>query len=291
MILETQHHNKLIFQLPTDHFDVIHAAMREINAVATEEREAHCECFCIRNGSVGRLFVYHDGRARIFGGTIEWMQVYGQVSLAYYGPGCAEGTIKELHVDRGAYIKTDMKSLQHLLDIGSEIHIAVGATICIGDQYYTKKIEQTTDTFLGNIKTVEKVIEVMDEKIKTHVHLPETHVDVRHENGRVIADVTIKGSACNCGGDCKCKSQTNPNTNHDPQKGPFTVRQLIEALQQCKNQDAPVFAYLTEAGVRVDMIRVDDGFDDNRMVDLNVDDALLWGAPEEKQNQGDKTNG
>lgn len=60
--------------------------------------------------------------------------------------------------------------------------------------------------------------------------------------------------------------------------GPYTVRQLIEALQKCENQDAPVFVYLLDSsdGVGYDptgrypVTFVDDTFDKHRMVDLNV---------------------
>ena len=304
MILEIEHHNKLIFQLPTDHFDVVHAALREINAVATEEKEAHCECFCIRNGSVGKLFVYCDGRARIFGGTIDWMQVYGQVSLAYYGPGCAEGAIKELHIGQGAYVRTDMKTLQYLMDTGSDIHIAVGAMIWIEDRCYTMKIEQTADTFLGNIKTVEKFTNLMDEKIKAHVNLPEIHVDAVQKDDRIVTDITIE-NPIKWWNDPIKNVKINPNIepveikeeplvkpeiNSGIKHGPYTVRQLIEQLLKCKNQDAPVFAYLTDEGVRLDMILVDDGFDQHRMVDLNIDDELLWNKSEREQKEEDNNN-
>ena len=62
----------------------------------------------------------------------------------------------------------------------------------------------------------------------------------------------------------------------DIPNGPYTVRQLIAALQKCKNQDAPVNVYLLEAGARLPVIYADDTFENNRMVDLNVDDALLF---------------
>lgn len=62
------------------------------------------------------------------------------------------------------------------------------------------------------------------------------------------------------------------------QNGPYTVRQLIEALQKCKNQDAPVNVYLLDtsdkcaygATGRYPVTYVDDTFDKHRMVDLNV---------------------
>lgn len=60
--------------------------------------------------------------------------------------------------------------------------------------------------------------------------------------------------------------------------GPYTVRQLIEALQKCENQDAPVNVYLLDtsdecsydATGRYPVTYVDDTFDGHRMVDLNV---------------------
>ena len=284
MKLETIHRNRLTFQLSTDHFDVVHAAENEAAAIVTSDHDAHCECFGIRDGSVGTLNVFCDGRAQIFGGSIDEVHLYGDAALSYYGYGCSQGTIKELHVYQHALLKTDLKSLQHLLDIGSEIRIDVGATICIGDQYYTKKIEQTTDTFFNNIKTVEKVIEMMDDKIKAHVRLPETHVDVKHENGRIVADIKIDSHTCNsnsaCGSKCRCEPQKKQectiDINSGIENGPYTVRQLIEALQKCKNQDAPVNAYLLKCGARLPITYVDDTFENNRMVDLNVDDDYLF---------------
>lgn len=63
--------------------------------------------------------------------------------------------------------------------------------------------------------------------------------------------------------------------------GTFTVRQLIEELQKCANQDAPVTVYLLDAGAngepfeygatgRYPIHCVDDTFDQHRMVDLNI---------------------
>jgi hypothetical protein len=63
--------------------------------------------------------------------------------------------------------------------------------------------------------------------------------------------------------------------------GTFTVRQLIEELQKCENQDAPVTVYLLDAGAngeqfeygatgRYPIHSVDDTFDRHRMVDLNI---------------------
>lgn len=64
-------------------------------------------------------------------------------------------------------------------------------------------------------------------------------------------------------------------------EGTFTVRQLIEELQKCENQDAPVTVYLLDAGAngepfeydatgRYPIYGVDDTFDQHRMVDLNI---------------------
>jgi len=61
----------------------------------------------------------------------------------------------------------------------------------------------------------------------------------------------------------------------------FTVRQLIEELQKCENQDAPVTVWLMEpeeegyeytfdATGRYPINSVDDTFDNHRMVDINV---------------------
>ena len=70
-----------------------------------------------------------------------------------------------------------------------------------------------------------------------------------------------------------------PDENVIP-NGPYTVRQLIEALQKCKNPDAPVYVYLldTEGGAaeydacgRYPLVFVDDNFENNRLVDLNVE--------------------
>ena len=64
-------------------------------------------------------------------------------------------------------------------------------------------------------------------------------------------------------------------------EGTFTVRQLIEELQKCENQDAPVTVYLLDAGDngepfeydatgRYPIKCVDDTFDQHMMVDLNI---------------------
>lgn len=64
-------------------------------------------------------------------------------------------------------------------------------------------------------------------------------------------------------------------------EGTFTVRQLIEELQKCENQDAPVTVYLLDSGEngepfeygatgRYPIRSVDDCFDQHRMVDLNI---------------------
>ena len=72
------------------------------------------------------------------------------------------------------------------------------------------------------------------------------------------------------------------NQNYDPikdsdtMKKPFTVKSLIEELQKCPNQDAPVRIYLMKTGARLPLIGVDSLFENNRMVDLNGDDTLLF---------------
>ena len=38
------------------------------------------------------------------------------------------------------------------------------------------------------------------------------------------------------------------------------------------------------------MILVDDGFDQHRMVDLNIDDELLWNKSEREQKEEDNNN-
>lgn len=68
------------------------------------------------------------------------------------------------------------------------------------------------------------------------------------------------------------------NTKRTIPYGPYTVRQLIEALQQCENQDAPVNVFLLDSSDdcmyencgRYPVTFVDDAFDEHRMVDLNV---------------------
>ena len=63
-----------------------------------------------------------------------------------------------------------------------------------------------------------------------------------------------------------------------PGDGPYTVRELIEALQKCANQDAPVGVYLLDsvrnceyaAMGRYPVVSVDDSFENHRKVDLNV---------------------
>ena len=65
--------------------------------------------------------------------------------------------------------------------------------------------------------------------------------------------------------------------------GPYTVRQLIEALQKCENQDAPVFVYLLDsvrncdyaAMDRYPVVSVDDSFENHRKVDLNVTSDMI----------------
>lgn len=66
------------------------------------------------------------------------------------------------------------------------------------------------------------------------------------------------------------------STNRTP-----TVRELIETLQQCENQDAPVMVYLldgdgngnrytySETG-RYPICGVDDTFENHRKVDINI---------------------
>ena len=64
-------------------------------------------------------------------------------------------------------------------------------------------------------------------------------------------------------------------------EGTCTVRQLIEELQKCVNQDAPVtvwlmepveegYDYTFEATGRYPINSIDDTFDNHRMVDINV---------------------
>lgn len=61
----------------------------------------------------------------------------------------------------------------------------------------------------------------------------------------------------------------------------LSVRQLIEELQKCENQDAPVMVWLLEAAEdgtpyeydttgRYTIGSVDDTFDQHRLVDLNI---------------------
>ena len=68
--------------------------------------------------------------------------------------------------------------------------------------------------------------------------------------------------------------------SYDPTGTP-TVRQLIEMLQQCQNQDAPVLIWLLEADEdsvpyhydatgRYAIESVDDTFENHYMVDINV---------------------
>lgn len=73
-----------------------------------------------------------------------------------------------------------------------------------------------------------------------------------------------------------------PDKNVIP-NGPYTVRQLIEALQKCKNPDAPVYVYLLDSEgadteyhpcCRYPLGYVDDNFENNRLVDLNVDSTF-----------------
>ena len=68
-----------------------------------------------------------------------------------------------------------------------------------------------------------------------------------------------------------------------PGDGPYTVRELIEALQKCANQDAPVGVYLLDsvnnceyaATGRYPVISVDDSFENHRKVDLNVTSDMM----------------
>lgn len=61
----------------------------------------------------------------------------------------------------------------------------------------------------------------------------------------------------------------------------LTVRQLIDELKKCKNQDAPVMAWLSEPDEegyrytfdstgRYPISSIDDTFDNHRMVDINI---------------------
>lgn len=80
-------------------------------------------------------------------------------------------------------------------------------------------------------------------------------------------------------------------TPQTPQPHVYTVRQLIEALQKCANQDAPVNVYLLdnvegfkyEDCGRYPVTFVDDEFDDHRMVDLNVTASLPYYEAQKKK--------
>jgi len=79
------------------------------------------------------------------------------------------------------------------------------------------------------------------------------------------------------------------------QDGPYTVRQLIEALQKCKNQDAPVNVYLLDSTDSCDYVAtgrypvtfVDDNFQNHCMVDLNVSAEWLGLRTHERRKEQD----
>jgi len=48
----------------------------------------------------------------------------------------------------------------------------------------------------------------------------------------------------------------------------MTVRKLIEELQNCENKDAVVYAYVD--GTPMEIVLVDDGFENHERVDLNI---------------------
>ena len=81
-----------------------------------------------------------------------------------------------------------------------------------------------------------------------------------------------------------------PNT---PESHVYTVRQLIEALQKCVNQDAPVNVYLLgtaegvlyEEGDRYPVVFVDDNFYDHRMVDINITASLPYYEAQKRKEQ------
>jgi hypothetical protein len=47
------------------------------------------------------------------------------------------------------------------------------------------------------------------------------------------------------------------------------VKELIQLLQECENQEAPIFLYDQENASIADIIMVDDGFEDHVRVDIN----------------------
>lgn len=77
-------------------------------------------------------------------------------------------------------------------------------------------------------------------------------------------------------------------------KGPYTVQQLIDVLQKCKNKNAPVNVYLLDSFDstefktcgRYPVMFVDDDFENNRMVDLAVADLPYL---EERKPYDDRT--
>ena len=85
--------------------------------------------------------------------------------------------------------------------------------------------------------------------------------------------------------------------NNEIPDGPYTVRQLIEALQKCKNQDAPVNVYLLDstdnceyaATGRYPVTFVDDAFENHRMVDLNVTASLPYYEEQKRKEQDART--
>ena len=103
----------------------------------------------------------------------------------------------------------------------------------------------------------QQVLDAIDKMEQNPPQPPKTDVKVTStENGGVEVNIAI--------------------AHADTQNKTYTVRSLIKELQKCKNQDAPVYIYLMEAGARLPFIGVDDLFENDRMVDLNADDELLF---------------